>query len=228
MLQEKLSRLQLLCDDISEESITNVHYLSLYGNKLQKLPGIGCFSSSPLQTLNVGRNLLPSLPLEASSNFACLVATTCQKYFAVQMRSFSHLEVLWADDNQFTEVPEVYLVTVRASAAWQQTLFVQCIFHLKTLKTLRLSGNKITSLPSDIEKLSELEELALDGNELLQLPAELASLTKLRKLLVQYASAQRHLSCNQVQHSNSQIEQINRNTHHNWTLKPAEILGNQQ
>ena len=68
--------LQVLCDEISEESISNVHYLSLYGNKLQKLPGIGCFAVSPLQTLNVGRNLLPSLPLEVGSNSGC--STACR------------------------------------------------------------------------------------------------------------------------------------------------------
>ena len=58
-----------------------------------------------------------------------------------QMGSLTSLKELWLDDNRLEEFPE-------------------CLLELNQLRLLRLSGNRIDSIPRSIgQRLSELREL---------------------------------------------------------------------
>jgi len=56
------------------------------------------------------------------------------------------------------------------------------IRHLKNLRILDVSGNKMTGVPAEVGQLSELEELDLSDNELTGLPLELGNLSNLKLL----------------------------------------------
>jgi Leucine-rich repeat (LRR) protein len=75
------------------------------------------------------------------------------------------LELLWLEDNHFDHFPPV-------------------LTRLRSLKTLRLSGNRIPAIPDDIANLSLLEVLAVDNNALTCLPPCLGELTNLTVLQV--------------------------------------------
>ena len=105
---------------------------------------------------------------------------------------------------------------------------VQCIFHLKNLRTLRLSGNKISSLPSQIEELTQLQELALDGNQLQSLPAELASLTQLKKLLVQYVRQRMRVPAAIYGCALLQVQQNKRTSRNFGQFEQPGVLGSEQ
>jgi len=53
---------------------------------------------------------------------------------------------------------------------------------LPTISKLKLSGNKLTTLPANIELLTGLTSLELDSNQLIRIPASIASLTELTSL----------------------------------------------
>lgn len=53
---------KLLCEPGTEAALTDLEYLSLYGNKLTKLSRFEVVCASPLKQLNLGRNLLTALP----------------------------------------------------------------------------------------------------------------------------------------------------------------------
>jgi len=56
------------------------------------------------------------------------------------------------------------------------------IANFKSLKTLNLSGNRLTSLPPGIGQLQKLETLILSGNLIRNLPSEIANLKNLKEI----------------------------------------------
>jgi internalin A len=56
------------------------------------------------------------------------------------------------------------------------------IGQLTNLRTLRLDGNRLTSLPPEMTRLTNLQELQLENNQLTALPPEIGRLTRLRSL----------------------------------------------
>ena len=64
--------------------------------------------------------------------------------------------------------------------------FPKCVLELENLETLRMSNNKITTLPPEICLLSKLEVLAMDRNQLTSVPDELQDLTNLKTLLLRH------------------------------------------
>jgi Leucine-rich repeat (LRR) protein len=113
---------RVLFDSTHASQLTNVKYLSLYGNKLTQLDQLSTLAASAvdLEDLNIGHNDLRELPSALA-----------------HVRT---LRRLWAEDNALTAVSP-------------------CLLHLKELRTLRLSNNKIATIPFGIGKLSHLEEL---------------------------------------------------------------------
>ena len=75
------------------------------------------------------------------------------------------LRVLWLDDNALTELPA-------------------SVLELTHLEKLRLSRNKVGSIPPQVRMLQALTELALDNNELVELPVTVGDLPELRYLNV--------------------------------------------
>lgn len=64
--------------------------------------------------------------------------------------------------------------------------FPSCLLKMENLKVLRMSNNKLTTLPDDICLLSKLQVLAMDRNLLKEIPDELQDLTDLKTLLLRH------------------------------------------
>ena len=60
------------------------------------------------------------------------------------------------------------------------------IGRLTSLRKLILNNNELTPLPADIWNLTSLQELELSSNELTTLPAEIGNLTSLKELFLGY------------------------------------------
>lgn len=66
------------------------------------------------------------------------------------------------------------------------TEFPESVFDDTLIKTLRLFGNQLDSIPSRIGELSQLESLYLGRNKITTLPPEIGNLKKLKILSLQY------------------------------------------
>mmetsp|Transcript_21155 Transcript_21155/g.29905 ORF Transcript_21155/g.29905 Transcript_21155/m.29905 type:complete len:345 (+) Transcript_21155:90-1124(+) len=76
------------------------------------------------------------------------------------------LKQLWCDDCQITgSIPK-------------------CVMDLTNLETLRLSQNRITTMPAEIHKLQKLKTLCLDRNQISQIPSELSQLGQLEAFMI--------------------------------------------
>ncbi|KAL0265933.1 UNVERIFIED_CONTAM: hypothetical protein PYX00_011650 [Menopon gallinae] len=60
------------------------------------------------------------------------------------------------------------------------------VFEARDLKNLDLSHNRLTTLPKEIESLSQLQELSLSHNQLTTLPGEIGNLSQLRRLYLNH------------------------------------------
>ncbi|XP_067119917.1 leucine-rich repeat-containing protein 57-like [Centruroides vittatus] len=60
--------------------------------------------------------------------------------------------------------------------------FPRDLFSLKTLRTLDISGNKISNIPSNVGLFVHLKHLTANNNKISQLPKEIGNLTKLESL----------------------------------------------
>ncbi|KAL6071665.1 Glucose-repressible alcohol dehydrogenase transcriptional effector [Balamuthia mandrillaris] len=81
-----------------------------------------------------------------------------------QLSIYTHLTVLWLNNNKLTSLPEV-------------------LFHkLTNLTRLNLSSNLLTRLPDSIGRLIRLEELNLAHNMLQELPLLMGRLYRLKRL----------------------------------------------
>ncbi len=56
------------------------------------------------------------------------------------------------------------------------------ICRISTLKTLRVSNNRMTELPRNLARLKSLRELTVSHNRLVQLPAVIAAMPELAHL----------------------------------------------
>jgi len=149
-------------DNISK--LKNLETLNLNSNAIREIsPQIGTLVN--LKTLMLAFNRITSLPEEIAQlkqlNELNLRANPLQnlpKSFA----TMTQLEYLSFGDMKIglTEIyPEV--------------------FHLKNLKKLSLSGNKLSTIPSQISALSKLEKLFLSGNKIEHLPEEFYQLSNI-------------------------------------------------
>ncbi|CAH1762121.1 15066_t:CDS:10, partial [Entrophospora sp. SA101] len=144
--------------------LTRLTHLSCVNNILSELPGeISTLVS--LRVLEIRNNNLTSLPQEIwlCNNLTVLNANnnlTVEIFPAISL--LMELKILNLSFNDLDEIPTGGLIN-------------------PYLTELYLSGNQLSSLPDDIEKLSNLRILHVNGNKLQTLPAELS---KIRKLIV--------------------------------------------
>ena len=85
--------ISVLIDDKYRDALESCEYLSLYNNKLDSIRGIHAFDGSPLESLNLGRNQLKTLP----SGLGKLSST---------------LSSLWVEDNHIHGFPKVSNINV--------------------------------------------------------------------------------------------------------------------
>ncbi|OQR89838.1 membrane protein [Thraustotheca clavata] len=181
--------LKVLCSLDNLPAFGNLRRLSLYDNQLQSVDRIGILANSPLQVLDIGYNLLTSLPTEIGTlkNLEELWVTNNAlesipesilelpklrmlqlsnnklKILPSNLGNASSLEVLSLDNNQLSVVPH-------------------SIGQLSNLKELNLRGNKLTELPLSLSQLAQLEILSVNSNQLITLPECLGALQQLKEL----------------------------------------------
>lgn len=152
----------------SSGAFRKLEYLSLYGNELNSVEGIGMFSATPLKRLNLGGNKINVLPVD----FGTLIK----------------LEELWIDDNNLKSFPQeiLQLISLRILrlSGNKITLLPTAIAKLECLEELALDRNMLASLPSEIGQLAKLENLQIGGNLLSEIPASIGCILTLRSLNV--------------------------------------------
>jgi len=168
-------------------SLTALRVLDIHNNNLSSLPPEIWFCTS-LVTLNASSNLLkqfpkqPPLPSTTEVNPSTSVPSNSVRSNSSLSNS---LRALYLGDNSLTT--EVF----SAISSFAELRILNLSFNLLDelpngianlhLTELYLSGNSLSSLPDDIERLTNLKILHINGNKLQTLPAELS---KIRKLVV--------------------------------------------
>lgn len=131
-------------------------HLSLYGNGLRSLDGIGELSRCKgLQSLDVGRNELTALPDELGRLKGSLTELVAEDNGISQLGAgvmeLRRLQTLRVSGNALIEVPAG-------------------IGRLSDLRVLALDGNRIERLCPEVGSLARLESLLLRGNRLTAVP----------------------------------------------------------
>jgi len=121
------------------------------------LPPNNTTSSSKLQNLSAGGNLLGNQPSSDSQSMIPPLSLP------------SSLKQLTLSSNHFSFVPPQV-----------------CSASLSLLEKLDLSHNQLASIPSSISNLKNLRELILDYNLIVSLPSEIGHLSKLKVLSLKY------------------------------------------
>lgn len=146
--------------------LSALRVLNVYGNQLINVDGVGALASTKLMELNLGGNLLESLPDE--------------------FRLLSSLQRLWLDDNRLSAFPAPLLAlaglrNLRLSGNKIEELD-DGVRALDQLRSLSLDNNLLTSLPPGLCSLTQLETLSVRSNALTHLPDSLHRLSSLRCL----------------------------------------------
>ncbi|CAG8627468.1 7296_t:CDS:2, partial [Cetraspora pellucida] len=178
-LMTNLTHLTCICNTLrtlpSEIcSLVSLYTLDIHFNQLVSLPQEIWLCRS-LANLNVSSNLLeqfPAPPTTSSNDPPPLAHSLRALYLGDNdltagifniISLFSELKILNISFNFLDEIPSGKLS------------------KNSHLTELYLSGNQLSSLPEDIEKLTNLSVLHINGNRLTTLPAELS---KIRKLVI--------------------------------------------
>ncbi|CAG8472117.1 27119_t:CDS:10 [Racocetra persica] len=201
-------------------SLVSLHTLDIHFNHLVSLPQEIWLCRS-LATLNVSSNLLEQFPAPPTTSspdppplvhslrnlYLCDNALTAGIFNFISL--FSELEILNISFNFLDEIPP-------------GKLSKNC--HLTELY---LSGNQLSSLPEDIEKLTNLSVLHINGNRLTTLPAELSKIRKLVVLDLKYLnlSGNKRFEIKYVHQNEINPLQRNRNLADFEDLTDLRILG---
>ncbi|PKK77171.1 PP2C-domain-containing protein [Rhizophagus irregularis] len=162
-------------------SLTALRVLDIHNNNLSSLPPEIWYCAG-LVTLNVSSNLLEQFPMRPTSFPDVNQSNSVRPNSCLS----NALRALYLGDNSLTT--DIF----SAISLFNELRILNLSFNLLDeiptggivnphLTELYLSGNEISSLPDDIEKLTSLRVLHVNGNKLQTLPAELS---KIRKLVV--------------------------------------------
>ncbi len=160
----------VLCRDRQIQRLTNLKFLSLYGNDLVSIRGIGALKVLPhFEYLDLGNNsLTDTVPDELAQ--LCLLRElhlednqlTC---IGEGITKLKNLRVLRLSNNKIEMVPDT-------------------IGSMQFLEKLVLQNNRIENLPPEIGKLVNLRYFDMRNNRLTILPDEIGNLGKLETLML--------------------------------------------
>ncbi|XP_015592936.1 leucine-rich repeat-containing protein 47 [Cephus cinctus] len=145
--------------------LNNLTTLVLHSNKISKLPSV-IRNLQKLKVLDCSRNQLEHLPQELG-NLPQLTSINFSSNLLNELPSQAHnikLSILDLSNNQFNNFPDV------------------CYPELIHLAEIKLNGNKIKQIPSNIHVLPSLKLLDLADNHISAVPGELADCSKLKEL----------------------------------------------
>jgi Leucine-rich repeat (LRR) protein len=152
--------INILCQPQNAPSLQNLVSLSLYDCQIHTLDGIGMLGG-------INDNETIAQPAVCPHLSELNLGRNPLKSLPDELSALSpSLKELWLDDCQLSgELPV-------------------CLMKLENLEVLRVSNNKITSIPSDIRRLEYLRVLCLDRNEIEHVPTELSELSNLESLML--------------------------------------------
>mmetsp|Transcript_19856 Transcript_19856/g.35302 ORF Transcript_19856/g.35302 Transcript_19856/m.35302 type:complete len:286 (+) Transcript_19856:259-1116(+) len=159
----------VLCRPRHVARLEVLEHLSLYGNGLKTLAGIGALGACKnLASLDVGRNDLHELPAE--------------------LAQLTSLTSLVAEDNHLEKIGAgilglVGLKNLRLSGNKIRSIPAE-IASLKDLETVFLDNNLIDAVPEAFGELKALQSVNLGNNKIEQVPDSLGNLTQLSKLIL--------------------------------------------
>lgn len=100
--------LRILCQPSSILRISKLSHLSLYGNELKTIEGIGHLSKVPLTRLNLGNNILENLPDEIGSLITLeelLLDDNKLSEFSPALLKLNRLKELRLSGNKISSIP---------------------------------------------------------------------------------------------------------------------------
>jgi len=165
-------------------TLTTTKYLSLYGNKLNKLSYFKTLANhQTLEELNLGYNELSELPTSLGDILSLkriwLEDNLLGPKFPSSLLKLTNLTTLTLSGNHIQEIPETIQNLTHLEelsiASNQLSSLPYGIGSLTKLRTLILRGNTISSLPFTIGQLSNLELLSINSNQLTTLPSSIGN-----------------------------------------------------
>ena len=215
--------LHVLCQPSYAPSLQKLTRLSIYDCNIQSLEGVGFLGSTVedgrgriccplLESLNVGRNPLKTLPDELSmlsrslkelwcddcqiqgSLPPCVVrldnleklhmAQNCITSLSSKISNLKHLKELCLDHNKLRSIPPEIksLESLEILLLRHNELLVLPNVPTKRLKLLHVSSNLLEGLPRNLGSCSELQQLVANQNKLTRVPLGIESLSTLQRL----------------------------------------------
>jgi hypothetical protein len=180
----------VVCSPEAVAQLGRLRYMSLYGNELKSLRGIGALAETPLEELNLGRNMLKKLPTE----FEKLVGLkrlwlddNHLDHWPRPLGALSELRELRLSHNQIGELPDdvprkLNKLEVLAIDSNRLSVLPSTIGEATRLRELVAAGNTLTSLPEGIGRCRDLRVLWVSSNHVEHLPASIADCASLRAL----------------------------------------------
>ncbi len=194
-LRLSYKKLSKIPDEVGE--LLQIEVLDISNNTLAVLPNfIGKLKK--LKKLVANNNWIESLPenLGELINLRLLNLENNQiKSLPASLGQLTQLEVLNVAQNKLEFLPDSFskMVNLTDISLYQNNIhsFPNCILSMKKLRRLQLGeryyrGNDISSLPKEINELTELEVLDLKGNQRLQLPPEILERINEPKVILNY------------------------------------------
>lgn len=159
----------VLCRNYQIERMENLKQLSLYGNDLKSIAGIGSLGCLPnLEYLDIGNNKLSDI--------------------SEDLAKLSSLKELHAEDNCISKIEEgiLGLSNLRLLRLSNNRIEVlpSSIGRLGNLEKLLLEGNKLSNLPQEIVSLRKLNYLNLRGNNISSVTEALGDMPELQTLIL--------------------------------------------
>ncbi|CAG8619504.1 9211_t:CDS:10, partial [Funneliformis caledonium] len=215
-------------------SLTALRVLDIHNNNLSSLPPEIWFCAS-LVTLNASSNLLEQFPmpppLSLPSSIDVNQPSSVPSNLARSNLSLSYsLRALYLGDNRLTT--EVFSAISLFTELRILNLSFNSLDEFPTgitilhLTELYLSGNSLSSLPDDIERLTNLKILHINGNKLQTLPAELSKIRRLVVLDVGSNALKYNIANWQYEWNwnwNIELKYLNLSGNKRFEIKPAHL-----
>lgn len=176
-----LSKLNLASNDIrSLEKLTgykNLKSIQLNNNPIKEVP-VSFYNLSQLEELNLDQTKLTALP-DSIGRLAKLRVLTVPATFLQFPKDFGELKLLY---EFYLSYNRLAVMSNAEANAKRLTAFPVAVLQCLRLKTLVISGLKISQVPDAIGQLKRLETVDFSNSNLTTVPAELFTLPSLRTL----------------------------------------------